>query len=170
MPSNGLISMSSFSLPNTKARLSVSFSPFNHRLKPKFHSVSIKLKPLRLGISQEVHTPTQHLFGLPAVSCLVDDEADVVPDLNDSSTSSDSSKEAVINIKLPRRSLLIEFTCNACGARSQKFINRLAYERGTVFVQCSGCLVHHKLADNLGLVVEYNFQEETNVEPDTDQL
>lgn len=46
-----------------------------------------------------------------------------------------SLQEAVIDIKLPRRSLLIEFTCNACGARSQKFINRLAYERGTVFVQ-----------------------------------
>lgn len=46
-----------------------------------------------------------------------------------------SLQEAVIDIKLPRRSLLIEFTCNACGARSQKLINRLAYERGTVFVQ-----------------------------------
>lgn len=38
------------------------------------------------------------------------------------------------------------------------------------FDQCSGCMVHHKIADNLGLVVEYNFQEETNVDPDTNQL
>lgn len=150
--------------------MSVSFFPFNHRSKPKFDSVSIKLKPPRLGISQKVHTPTQHIFGLPIVSCLVDDEADVVSESRDSSTSSDSSKDTVIDIKLPRRSLLIKFTCNACGARSQKFINRLAYERGTVFVQCSGCLLYHKLADNLGLVVEYNFQEETNVDPDANQL
>lgn len=29
----------------------------------------------------------------------------------------------------------MHFTCNACGERSQKLINRLAYEKGTVFVE-----------------------------------
>ncbi|KAK3020783.1 hypothetical protein RJ639_045855 [Escallonia herrerae] len=79
-------------------------------------------------------------------------------------------QEAAIDLKLPRRSLLVQFTCNACGERSQKLINRLAYERGTVFVQCSGCFKHHQLVDNLGLVVEYDFREDISVEPSTDQV
>lgn len=29
------------------------------------------------------------------------------------------------------------------------------------FHQCSGCLQHHKLVDNLGLIVEYDLREET---------
>lgn len=86
-----------------------------------------------------------------------------------SSASSDSSKEAGFDLKLPRRSLLATFTCNACGVRSQRLINRLAYERGTVFIQCSGCSQYHKLVDNLGLVVEYNFKEESNMDPDANE-
>ncbi|KAF9591755.1 hypothetical protein IFM89_007085 [Coptis chinensis] len=73
-------------------------------------------------------------------------------------------EETNIDIKLPRRSLLVKFTCNACGERTERLINRLAYERGTVFVQCAGCLKHHKLIDNLSLVVEYNFLEDTNTD------
>ena len=44
-------------------------------------------------------------------------------------------QEAKIDIKLPRRSLIVQFTCDACGERTERLINRLAYERGTVFVQ-----------------------------------
>ena len=44
-------------------------------------------------------------------------------------------QEATVDIKLPRRSLLVQFTCNACGERTQRLINRVAYERGTVFLQ-----------------------------------
>ena len=44
-------------------------------------------------------------------------------------------QDAAFDIKLPRRSLLVKFTCNLCGSRSEKLVNRLAYERGTVFVQ-----------------------------------
>ncbi|XP_035838735.1 DNL-type zinc finger protein-like [Helianthus annuus] len=77
---------------------------------------------------------------------------------------------ATIDLKLPRRSLLVEFTCNACGVRSQKLINRLAYEKGMVFVQCTGCERYHKLVDNLNLVVEYDFREEINASPDADQV
>lgn len=74
----------------------------------------------------------------------------------------DSSKESSINVQLPRRSLLVQFTCDACGERTKRLINRLAYERGTVFVQCAGCLQHHKLVDNLGLIVEYDFRNDTD--------
>uniref|UniRef100_A0A453F0J4 DNL-type domain-containing protein n=1 Tax=Aegilops tauschii subsp. strangulata TaxID=200361 RepID=A0A453F0J4_AEGTS len=54
----------------------------------------------------------------------------------------DASEEASFDIKLPRRSLLVQFTCNKCDARTKRLINRVGYERGTVFLQvnCSVCL------------------------------
>ncbi|KAB2053346.1 hypothetical protein E1A91_A12G185800v1 [Gossypium mustelinum] len=78
------------------------------------------------------------------------------PHENTASSGADSK----IDIKLPRRSLLVQFTCGECGERSERLINRLAYERGLVYVQCAGCLQYHKLADNLGLVVEYELRDE----------
>ena len=48
----------------------------------------------------------------------------------------------------------IRFTCNACGFRSARAINPHALATGTVFVQCEGCAVHHKLVDNLNLFHE----------------
>ncbi|CAD6230959.1 unnamed protein product [Miscanthus lutarioriparius] len=75
-----------------------------------------------------------------------------------------SPTEATIDIKLPRRSLLVQFTCNACGERTKRLINRVAYERGTVFLQCAGCQVYHKFVDNLGLVVEYDLREENKAQ------
>ncbi|KAM0932945.1 putative mitochondrial import protein TIM15 [Dioscorea sansibarensis] len=86
-----------------------------------------------------------------------------------SSFSSPSSAKVAFDIKLPRRSLLVQFTCNACGERTQRMVNRVAYERGTVFVQCAGCLVNHKLVDNLGLVVEYDLREEVNADSGDDR-
>ncbi|EER90345.1 hypothetical protein BDA96_10G330300 [Sorghum bicolor] len=75
-----------------------------------------------------------------------------------------SSTEATIDIKLPRRSLLVQFTCNACGERTKRLINRVAYERGSIFLQCAGCQVYHKFVDNLGLVVEYDLREENELQ------
>lgn len=40
-----------------------------------------------------------------------------------------------IDIKLPRRSLLVQFTCDVCGERTKRLVNRLAYERGLIYVQ-----------------------------------
>ncbi|RCV26094.1 hypothetical protein SETIT_5G218100v2 [Setaria italica] len=77
-----------------------------------------------------------------------------------SSEAPASPTEATVDIKLPRRSLLVQFTCNKCGERTQRLINRLAYERGTVFLQCAGCQVYHKFVDNLDLVVEFDLREE----------
>uniref|UniRef100_A0A0E0JKX1 DNL-type domain-containing protein n=1 Tax=Oryza punctata TaxID=4537 RepID=A0A0E0JKX1_ORYPU len=68
--------------------------------------------------------------------------------------------EGTFDLNLPRRSLLVQFTCNACGERTKRLINRVAYERGTIFLQCAGCQVYHKFVDNLGLVVEYDLREE----------
>ncbi|KAL7244737.1 hypothetical protein ACSBR2_000157 [Camellia fascicularis] len=53
--------------------------------------------------------------------------------------------------KSPRRRMLVAFTCNVCGQRTTRAINPHAYTDGTVFVQCCGCNVFHKLVDNLNL-------------------
>ncbi|KAK1299219.1 hypothetical protein QJS10_CPB14g00167 [Acorus calamus] len=88
-----------------------------------------------------------------------------------SSDDSESSplKKATFDLKLPRRSLIVQFTCNSCGERTQRTVNRVAYERGTVFVQCAGCLQHHKLIDNLGLVVEYDLRDNVDDPSDANQ-
>ncbi|KAM3406694.1 hypothetical protein ACQJBY_000653 [Aegilops geniculata] len=83
---------------------------------------------------------------------------EVAPD-----ASAASPAEASFDIQLPRRSLLVKFTCNKCDARTERLINRVAYERGTVFLQCAGCQVYHKFVDNLGLIVEYDLREENGV-------
>lgn len=56
--------------------------------------------------------------------------------------------------KSPRRRIAVEFTCNKCGERTTRAINPHAYKEGTVFVQCKGCDVFHKLVDNLNLFHE----------------
>ncbi|EXB65557.1 DNL-type zinc finger protein [Morus notabilis] len=86
------------------------------------------------------------------------------------SEPNDSNSEATVDIKLPRRSLLVQFTCDLCGERTQRLVNRLAYERGLIYVQCAGCLQHHKLVDNLGLVVEYDLREEINADRNEDDV
>ncbi|CAL9074499.1 unnamed protein product [Musa textilis] len=54
----------------------------------------------------------------------------------------------------PRRRMRVAFTCNICGQRTTRAINPHAYTDGTVFVQCCGCNVFHKLVDNLNLFHE----------------
>lgn len=56
--------------------------------------------------------------------------------------------------KSPRRRMRVAFTCNVCGKRTTRAINPHAYTDGTVFVQCGGCNVFHKLVDNLKLFHE----------------
>ncbi|XP_024535690.1 uncharacterized protein LOC112348029 [Selaginella moellendorffii] len=58
--------------------------------------------------------------------------------------------------KSPRRRMRVAFTCNVCGARTMRAINPHAYTDGTVFVQCKGCNVFHKLVDNLNLFYEWD--------------
>lgn len=56
--------------------------------------------------------------------------------------------------KSPRRRMRVAFTCGVCGQRTTRAINPHAYTDGTVFVQCAGCDVYHKLVDNLNLFHE----------------
>ena len=53
-----------------------------------------------------------------------------------------------------RRKLQASFTCDACGERTTRVINKDAYERGTVYVQCGGCEVWHLFKDNLDSMEE----------------
>ncbi|KAI5075739.1 hypothetical protein GOP47_0009815 [Adiantum capillus-veneris] len=84
----------------------------------------------------------------------------------DSSSLPSEEHESKIDLSLPRRRLQVSFTCDACGERSRRLINPHAYARGTVFVQCAGCEVYHKLVDNLGLIEEYDFRLETDSKVD----
>ena len=45
----------------------------------------------------------------------------------------------------PRRTQRVQFTCNMCGETTTKMVNPHAWAKGTVFAQCSGCGVKHKL-------------------------
>ncbi|XP_014520367.1 DNL-type zinc finger protein isoform X2 [Vigna radiata var. radiata] len=90
---------------------------------------------------------------------LMDDESGTAP----KPESPNSEGSASIDLKLPRRSLLVQFTC-VCGERTKRLVNRLAYERGAVFVQCAGCRQYHKLVDNLGLITEYDFRDDSETD------
>lgn len=79
----------------------------------------------------EVVTPKQRNRSVSVFGSLSDDSK-----LNPDEESKDSQL-ASIDIKLPRRSLLVEFSCDSCGERTKRLINRHAYENGLVFVQVS---------------------------------
>lgn len=42
-------------------------------------------------------------------------------------------------------------------------VNPLAWHSGTVFLQCAGCSVHHKMVDNLNLTTEFESGTDTSV-------
>ncbi|KAL2904920.1 Polyphenol oxidase chloroplastic [Bienertia sinuspersici] len=157
-------STSSYHLPTTS-------NPTSNCFPPKFLS---KQNP-RLRVSHNATRSSK--LGYWLQSCC-SSNAGINSDITD-----DSSKKSSLNIQLPRRSLLVQFTCDACGEKTKRLINRLAYERGTVFIQGRinirynvsqlrlllvskipmlwRCLQHHKLVDNLGLVVEYDLRNDT---------
>ncbi|XP_030546516.1 uncharacterized protein LOC115752455 [Rhodamnia argentea] len=104
--------------------------------------------------------PRKRGLGSPLVFCSLEGESETDPE----SPPSDSTVHLHLNLEHPRRRLLVQFTCNECGERTQRLVNKLAYERGLIFVQCAGCLRHHKLVDNLGLVVDYDLREDIEME------
>ncbi|XP_010470865.1 PREDICTED: uncharacterized protein LOC104750723 [Camelina sativa] len=176
-------------MANTTARWSPVFAPIyspvsgntkpiSVRFSASFYKPSLPLFKQQNPISTTVHrsratrvievvaAPKQRNRSVSVFGSLSDDAK-----LNPEEESDDSveGQVASVDTKLPRRSLQVEFTCDSCGERTKRLINRHAYERGLVFVQCAGCLQHHKLVDNLGAIVEYDFRE-TSKDLGTDQV
>ena len=63
-----------------------------------------------------------------------------------------------------RRSMLVSFTCNACGGRTERLVNPLAWAKGMVIVQCEQCKAWHKVADSQNMVEEYRFGDNSDDE------
>nr|GMD04620.1 Hop-interacting protein THI120 [Ipomoea batatas]GME20430.1 Hop-interacting protein THI120 [Ipomoea batatas] len=70
--------------------------------------------------------------------------------------------------KSPRRRMLVAFTCKVCGQRTTRAINPHAYTDGTVFVQCCGCNIYHKLVDNLNLFHDMKCYVNSSFNPNPD--
>ncbi|KAJ8548076.1 hypothetical protein K7X08_021312 [Anisodus acutangulus] len=164
---NNLNSCNSLCVTNIKTHVPIYSLQFPLSFKPNFYHYCIN--STRSSTIYGKRRASEHLFRVSIISSVAQGSSETHPESVNLPASNDSSKEAAFDLKLPRRSLLATFTCNACGVRSQRLINRLAYERGTVFIQCSGCSQYHRLVDNLGLVVEYNFKDEISTDPDADQ-
>ena len=45
---------------------------------------------------------------------------------------SDGEGGVRLDLQLPRRSLLVKFTCNKCSGRSERLVNPIAWQRGMV--------------------------------------
>ncbi|CAH8358921.1 unnamed protein product [Eruca vesicaria subsp. sativa] len=156
------------------------YSPITLNRKPitfhKPHLLSYKQNPIstllhRSRAVRVIEVARKQRNKLFSVFGALSDDSELNPEEEEEESKvSSEGKVGSIDIKLPRRSLLVEFSCNSCGERTKRLINRLAYERGLVFVQCGGCLKHHKLVDNLGLIVEYDFRQETSKDSTTDQI
>nr|XP_033516089.1 DNL-type zinc finger protein isoform X2 [Nicotiana tomentosiformis] len=97
-------------------------------------------------------------------------EGPPVPAGSDSESSTDqiSTFPWSLFTKSPRRRMRVAFTCNVCGQRTTRAINPHAYTDGTVFVQCCGCNVFHKLVDNLNLFHEMKCYVGPNFNPNPD--
>lgn len=48
----------------------------------------------------------------------------------------------------------LRFQCNRCGACNVNQVNPLAWQKGTVFIECGKCHVRHKMCDHLDIVHE----------------
>ncbi|XP_011074724.1 DNL-type zinc finger protein [Sesamum indicum] len=72
--------------------------------------------------------------------------------------------------KSPRRRMRVAFTCNVCGQRTTRAINPHAYTDGTVFVQCCGCNIFHKLVDNLNLFHEMKCYVNSSFNPNPNDV
>ncbi|XP_058775426.1 uncharacterized protein LOC131649685 isoform X2 [Vicia villosa] len=122
-----------FSSSNRQPNLPLRFNP---------SSISSNRNPsLRLITSNSNEQPNRPCFirsripqRLPTRvhGLLADDDSVTAPNPQE---SHNSAPDASIQLNLPRRSLLVQFTCDLCGERTNRLVNRLAYERGAVFVQ-----------------------------------
>ena len=77
------------------------------------------------------------------------------------STSGNQDNRESQEIDEDEGTLAMIFTCSQCGHRQGKHFSKLSYNKGVVIVKCSGCGVHHLIADRLGW---FDHQEHRSVE------
>ncbi|CAL8461908.1 g1439 [Coccomyxa elongata] len=90
---------------------------------------------------------------------LSDDE---VTSTSGSNTSNDGDEEdtgAWVQLEMPRRSRQVTFTCNKCDGKTTRMVNPIAWDRGTVFVQCGTCEAWHNIKDAAGLIEEIRYND-----------
>lgn len=54
-----------------------------------------------------------------------------------------------------------ELLCSA-DSRTTRRVNPVAWDRGTVFVQCAGCEAWHNIRDEMGLIEEVRFASDSS--------
>ena len=47
-------------------------------------------------------------------------------------------------------------------SRTTRRVNPVAWDRGTVFVQCAGCKAWHNIRDEMGLIEEVHFASDSS--------
>eukprot|EP00250_Pteridium_aquilinum_P020320 c24785_g10_i1 orf=818-1345(-) len=152
------ISPSSSSSPRRK------FVSFYRPIVKEIHLKPMPFDMIRAASKQSSNLQARrHLTAVPASLSSASPE-------EDSASFPSEEQGPKVDLNHPRRRLQVSFTCNACGVRSDRLINPHAYARGTVFVQCAGCDVYHQLVDNLNLIEEYDFRQETNSKADDSDL
>ena len=73
--------------------------------------------------------------------------------------SEENSRRFVVG-RIAKRTLLVSFKCNVCEERTERLVNPLAWNKGTVFVQCKNCEIWHRIKDNLNLIDEIRYKDE----------
>ncbi|XP_043715159.1 uncharacterized protein LOC122663623 isoform X2 [Telopea speciosissima] len=140
--SNVIPSISSFCTVQKALRAPAStffFSSF--RLRPSFATINtIGFTSLRISHGAAATPKLRALkdddvFQFEVTPEEESENATIASQSQDNYAANKSHTETTIDLKLPRRSLMVHFTCDVCGERTKRLINRLAYERGTVFVQ-----------------------------------
>jgi len=111
-------------------------------------------------------TPTLSIDSISSSSSTIDntdnssDDGDGEKEQTTTSSSSSSTTAASVDLQLPRRSMLVTFTCNKCDTRTERLVNPVAWNKGMVICQCAGCQAWHQLADAAGLVDEIRYTDD----------
>ncbi|CAI5475083.1 unnamed protein product [Closterium sp. Yama58-4] len=151
-------------MPKPEAR-SISTAAVGGNEKIKQRIIGVRLDSTKICVSQRFRT---RIFSKQNPETGETEQGDL-PAASDPASPAGSASGTVLGSVLDsdpsqRRSVQVTFTCGACGARTSRLANPLALKKGTVFVQCGGCEKFHRLVDNLGLIVEYDFRNESGSE------
>ncbi|KAI3987343.1 hypothetical protein MKX01_003093 [Papaver californicum] len=138
--------MATSALLNGNLTLSSSYSLNNNTFKSRNYNFFVNPSnistPVRVTFKSEIIRGRRRSIALS-------------PNSHTVSSCTKTLVDVFIDLKLPRRSLTVQFTCNQCGEKTKRLVNPLAYERGT-------------LIDNLGLIVEYDFRKDDNMDLSSD--